>query len=527
MDRLVEVLQAAAKNQYCFPDVHDQILDSKIADLLPAYNMLEQQVRHAALREARADAAYKPLANQKPFKTWYNNTSSQQLSLLGDSGCGKSTAVSYLVDTLRRRVTHAESKSFVFYYYCRAHDTNRHIGILQGIVQTLLLQLSRWKTPFLEWHKRVAQNDEYGFLHKPENLENIFLQILDLLGGQLFIVIEGLDECAGDGQFVHELFTLFHRLLRKPVLLKILVSSGWEPHIRKYTIATTTRILLDESSVGIIARQMIRSALPQLSDNAQDLIASTLSQRSKGNIRWMKRMAGYVAARGEEGPGCICQLIETESLPPGLSESYSGLLERCTLNVKDNLKLAKTALRILAAARRPLSMLELGWAIAVATTDVASLADRVDLVDVPSMLHLIYPFVEHVEDNASTARRIRLLHPSMRKFAYLLPEFGTATADIMTISPSAFLTDICVKYLAVTGLDVGAVCIQAPDDPSTEEGLLFIWQDWERKVERFDPNNRGFGEFFTYAACHWSQQVGADAMRYLHDHLSTLAITAP
>ena len=43
---------------------------------------------------------------------------------------------------------------------------------------------------------------------------------------------------------------------------------------------------------------------------------------------------------------------------------------------------------------------------------------------------------------------------------------------------------------------------------SSEYDPSCTWEDWEKDMTRYDPKNRGFGQFFAYAASHWVDHFG-------------------
>jgi hypothetical protein len=42
-----------------------------------------------------------------------------------------------------------------------------------------------------------------------------------------------------------------------------------------------------------------------------------------------------------------------------------------------------------------------------------------------------------------------------------------------------------------------------------EIDMYCTWEEWEENMIRYDPTERGFGEFFVYASCHWIDHFGA------------------
>ena len=47
------------------------------------------------------------------------------------------------------------------------------------------------------------------------------------------------------------------------------------------------------------------------------------------------------------------------------------------------------------------------------------------------------------------------------------------------------------------------------DEEPTDYDPCCTWEAWEENMTRYDPTERGFGELFVYASCHWLEHFGA------------------
>ena len=99
-------------------------------------------------------------------------------------------------------------------------------------------------------------------------------------------------------------------------------------------------------------------------------------------------------------------------LPRQLYKLYDDILSRCTSNDSKNQELARVALRFLAVCRRPPSVLELAWAVALGTAqqDVTTVVALAELVDHQRVLSLIHPFIIRIDFNDHGKHQIRLVH---------------------------------------------------------------------------------------------------------------------
>jgi hypothetical protein len=84
--------------------------------------------------------------------------------------------------------------------------------------------------------------------------------------------------------------------------------------------------------------------------------------------------------------------------------------------------------------------------------------------------------------------------------------------------------DICIRYLlldeignrdlfseeqvAIAELPQEVDLFDDNGEPA-EYDPYCTWESWEEDMIRYDPTERGFGEFFVYASCHWLEHFGA------------------
>lgn len=100
----------------------------------------------------------------------------------------------------------------------------------------------------------------------------------------------------------------------------------------------------------------------------------------------------------------------------------------------------------------------------------------------------------------------------------------SALTDIDSESREAFILDICIRYLLLDEIGNKDLFSQeqvaiaelpsefdlfSDDAEPIEYDPYCTWESWEEDIIRFDPTDRGFGEFFVYASCHWLDHFGA------------------
>lgn len=479
---------------------------------------------HTALRIRKADQACKFLLTDANFISWYSASDSQQLVILGNMGYGKTFAMAYLVDELRRRSKHQLPQPKVCYHYCQDDETGQATHILSVLTLTLLEQLSGLKKTFYEWYK---QNQASGNLEPAKNIRKLeeFLQdVLETLDRPLFVLIDGLDECGRASR--NSLLKFLKTLSQKSPRLKTVLSSRPQEEILEQ-LDETARIDLVSNAKrdGIIVGKTVEVKLSHLPKDVKALVIDRLSHLAQGSAIWTKMVVDLIEVRGIWALDPMRLFLEEIPLPGQLSELYVTLLARLTSNDPENQELARTALKILAVTRRPLSILELAWAVAlsVAQQEVTTVAALAKLVDHRRILSLIQPFLTRVDFSDVRKRQIRLLHQSVKEF--IIEKLTDQTIVGQRIENlEACILNICIKYLLLTEIDntdlfsEEQVAIeelpQGSDlfDKNREPGEydpFCTWEAWEEDMIRYDPTERGFGELFVYASSHWLEHFGA------------------
>ncbi|CAN9480302.1 unnamed protein product [Alternaria alternata] len=462
-------------------DIKAMLYDREIARWLNSSRMTLQSRYHARLQDLRADEACEFLLKHPSFIEWYRASSTQQLVLYGQMGSGKTVAIAYLVDELNRRDKHQLPRPKVCYYYCRDDDTGQAINILSTLILALLEQLSGLKRTFYNWYK---EKQACGILEPATNAK--------MLGGFLESVLVTLDR-----------------------LLFIVIDS------------------LDEDSV--IVRHTVKGRLSYLLIDVKNLVTETLSRRAQGSAIWSKMAIELIELRKIRALSPMRLFLDEMPLPGQLSNLYNKLLLRNSSNNIKNQELATMALKLLAVACRPLSIQELAWAVALAAAQgkINTVAALSQLVDHQRITSLIHPFINRIDFTDTRKRQIQLVHQSVREYVVQKCSRRQAPATSITSDQSntydnsnnmeAFVLGICIDYLMLD--EIGSTPLfseeQIAIDELPQNFDLFndsepleydrhcTWETWEEDMIRYDPTERGFGEFFVYALSYWLKHLSA------------------
>lgn len=228
-----------------------------------------------------------------------------------------------------------------------------------------------------------------------------------------------------------------------------------------------------------------------------------------------------------------------KTLPMQVSGLYVTLPSRCTLDDPENEELARTALKLLVVSHRPLSMLELAWAVALGTTgDLTTVHALVQVVDHQRIMSLIYPFIARVDYEDLQRHQVRFVHQSVKEFA--IEEWASHQPHAAHLDSTgsdevipgqnlqyleAFILNTCIRYLLLEDIahcdlfsEEQAAIAQLPQGydffDENKEPVDYnphcTWDVWEQDTTCFihyDPADRGFGEFFVYASCYWLEHL--------------------
>ncbi len=500
--------------------------------------MSRQSQYHAYLQDIRADQACEFLLGDENFLNWYNATDSQQLVILGEMGSGKTVATAFIVDEVSRRNEYQLPQPKICYYYCRDDETGRAIHIFSALILSLLEQLPGLKKSFFEWYKQAQASGCFEPATNIRKLEEFLQKVMKMVDRPLFVIIDGLDEC--DRASRNSLLKLLKTLSQKiPRLKTILSSRPQEETLEQLDGTARIEMSSDAKRDGAIVRKTVEKQLSYLSKDVKELVIGRLSSLAQGSAIWTKMLIELIEVRGIRAFAPMQLFLEEIPLPGQLSKLYIALLSRCTSNDAESHELAKAALKLLAIARRPLSILELSWAAAlgVVRREIPTVAALAKLVDHQRVMSLIHPFIARIEFDDVKKRQVRLIHQSVKEFIInewasdqpcsqgpaLSAETVEADLDRRVQNLEVFIFNICIRYLLLYEIDntpfFSAEHLAIEELPEevdlfdnkelAEYDLGCTWEAWEENMIRYDPADRGFGEFFVYASTHWIEHYGA------------------
>ena len=505
--------------------------------------MTRQSQHHAYLQDLRADQACEFLLADAEFVKWYDASDSRQLVILGDMGHGKTVSMAFLVDELCRRNEHQVPQPKICYHYCQDNETGHALYIYSCLILSLLEQLSGLKKTFFDWYKRAVAAGNFEPATNVKKLEEFLGMIFETLDRPLYILIDGLDECdrASRNTLIKSLRSWSQK---SPRLKTILSSRPQEEILDQLSEIPKIDIAANVDRDRIIAEKTVETRLSHLSKDVKAVVVETLSRSAQGSAIWTKMIVELIEVRGIRGLNPMRHFLQDMPQPDQLSELYNNLLSRRVSNDTENQKLATIALQILAIARRPLSIAEFSWAAALGAgmQEITSVAALEMAVDHQRVLSLVQPFIAGVIFRDLKKRQVRLTHQSVKEFIVrelagtldqgASPATGQADSDRSVQKLEAVMLDTCINYLLLeefNHIELFSQTQQAIDELPQEVDLfedderpnnftiLCSWEVWEENMIRYDPTDRGFGEFFVYASAYWLEHFGAVVAEPLPD----------
>ncbi|KAK3376805.1 hypothetical protein B0T24DRAFT_700717 [Lasiosphaeria ovina] len=290
--------------------------------------MSRQNQRHVDLQQMRADIACEFLLADTKFIQWYNSTDPQQLVIVGETGSGKSVAMSFLIDELRKRNKRRLPQPKVCYHYCQSDVGSQPIHVFCVLILSLLEQLPGLKRTFFEWYKRaMASGIEPATNFK--KLEGWLRSTLETLGRPLIFAIDGLDEC--DRQSRGRLLTSLKAVSDKTSSLKILLSTRLEERILEQ-LNGMGKIQMECSAARdrLVVEKTVETRLSYLPGQVKALVMEALSRSARGSGIWTRMTVELIETRAIRALGPMRAFLDEMPQPRQLWELYASLYSRYT-----------------------------------------------------------------------------------------------------------------------------------------------------------------------------------------------------
>ncbi|KAB8212095.1 hypothetical protein BDV34DRAFT_219309 [Aspergillus parasiticus] len=356
----------------------------------------------------------------KQYQDW-KDSAGHILWLYGIVGCGKSVLCSTIIQDIEGLCEEDSTKSFAYWYF---QFSNEMTWSVQNLVRSLIRQLSR--KPLAQsvtnmWERNSGRGSQPGW----EELRDTLDDVLSKTPGEIFLVLDALDECPKRlGRSEREvLLSLLERLNeRHKNKVHILATSRLEQDIqaklgRFPTVNLETKLAKD---VETFVRTEVNNGRLREFKDMQDRIVDHLLGTRERRFRW----ADLQITRLEN-----CNTDEQiedalQTIPKTLEEMYREVLDR--IEEKD-INIAREILLFLCLAPAPL--------------DIKTIADAVSLRSPDRIVKICTTSLILVSEDG----RIRLAHFSVKE--YLVVSEGVENYDRFRFSEAKGHHDLAIKTI--------------------------------------------------------------------------------
>ncbi|RKK16121.1 hypothetical protein BFJ66_g10822 [Fusarium oxysporum f. sp. cepae] len=330
-EKVDDIHQMATESSRDIKSLSSSVHDDAISRWL---NPADPSVDHNKAREACHSGTGQWLLNNPRYLNWKFQTSSF-LWLNGNSGRGKTILSSTVIEDIRNSPLPQLRNCAILYFYITFTDSQKqslHV-IIRSLISQLYCSRPESRHPITSLHSKCGGGSSQATV---EQLKCTFREMLSF-GGEVFIVLDALDEYQNRSIQRDELLTWIESFRNGPVNTHLLVTSRPE-HDIKTSIATwagSDRIIsLITYNVGRDISDYIRDVVTKSTSfrrwhgdtSTQDDIVNTLSEKADGVFRW-------VALQLERLKDCISEEeVKTalDTLPETLQETYYRVLKELT-----------------------------------------------------------------------------------------------------------------------------------------------------------------------------------------------------
>ena len=309
------------------------------------------------------------LKHQK-FLAWLQNPTANLLWVTAGPGCGKSVLSKALVDEGLLHSENPDTRTTSLCYFFFKDDVER--GSAVNALRSILHQLFRQK-PWLIQHA-MPDYKIYGSKISFGTLWGILIRaVADTNAGPIICVFDALDECEPSMRtFLIKYICNFYRTSnRTSSKLKFLVTSRPYHELEMdFDVDDLPSIQLDGSEMSetigrevnlVITHEISRisnSRRPPLDIKTQASLIQHLQKHDNRTYLWVYLMLREISRSLESTERRLAQLLET--IPNSVDDAYEQILKRAT-----DPRQAKTVLRLVLAAERPLALKEMNIALEI------------------------------------------------------------------------------------------------------------------------------------------------------------------
>ncbi|KAF4965653.1 hypothetical protein FSARC_6591 [Fusarium sarcochroum] len=317
-------------------------------------SLLDPELDLRAKRQCRTEGTCEWIIESGEFKAWRDAKQNSVLWYNAPPGTGKSILASTVIDHLQKQ----PGSEVVYFFYSFSEASKRQVyGGLRSLALQLFSRLKFTPDPLTKEYDQAVQKLKYNLSNADGDLIRKVLQIFLDRFPQIFIVLDGLDECFEESK---GFFSTLKEVLesRTNGTIKWFFSSCDISEMRDtLTQLGATEIQPDIEAVSEDIRAYLDAEKICLIHNAMWL------DNHEQNFLYARLRCEIMKGRGYTTMEEIFEGLE--SFPKGLDSCYVKALERIAGRSPAEQKLAKRVFRILIASAKPMTVSELLNALAI------------------------------------------------------------------------------------------------------------------------------------------------------------------
>ncbi|CAG7555193.1 unnamed protein product [Fusarium equiseti] len=301
--------------------------------------------------------SYRWVLENESYQQWAKGNENRLLWVKGDPGKGKTMLLCGIINELES----STAPDSVFYFFCQASEPRLRSASV--VLRGLIWFLAR-RRPNLIPHIRKEYDDSGKDVFKDHNawqaLSNIMASMLDdEITSDCIFVVDALDECSEDREWLIELLTRFSSTSKA----KWIVSSRNWPEIEAQLDgvgANRLHLELNHASIADAVRRFITRRVEDLakkkhySQSTRDAVQEHLLSNANDTFLWVSLVCEDLA-KYNVLPHHTSKVLQ--SFPAGLDKLYQRIIDQI-MHSRDQ-EACKTILAVVTAAFEPLSLSEL------------------------------------------------------------------------------------------------------------------------------------------------------------------------
>ena len=382
---------------------------------------------------------------------------------------------SFLVEELVH-LTERSSSMTLAYYFCDDKDEKRRTAT--AILRGLLLQILRQRPTLFEYLQPDFEESGPDLFTNFHALWRIFIRIIDdEKAGEVYCLIDALDECEEESRrlFLTDLKKMFGLPQSKRRFAKFIITSRRQKDIEESLSASspaTRDLQIDSGRVNGDLYKFIDMKVNELS--VRKKYSSKLKERIKDEL--VEKAGGtflYVSlVLNDLNRTLSHNLVEKKllELPSDLNKLYDKILSQID---ESYVEIARSVLRWVAIARRPLTVNELAMARFLESGEwrenTEPPEDRVEIYEAD--FECCEPFVQ-IDNNK---KPINLVHQSAKDYLlgeYLQTNHALSEYHVIIDRANLLIFQTCWRYLSLEEFNQGTIIIERSRDDRLGQRFL-------------------------------------------------------